>query len=282
MNKITTLILVTLISILVSCDNQNDLETDSSNSLKEVTSDTTTIKALTIEWNNCLVKQDTENLQNLYSNQVSIYGRSISKKQAIENKEDFFKKYPDFNQSITGDLSIISISDKKYKVSFPKRSSFNGKTSDVHAYLIFEKIGASWKIVNESDDLTDKNISKVTTGADNELEECIDIVTEILTTSPKYISKTKGLYEAVVKNGGTSYGIAIEGSPNPKKDEAWDFSETYDFNLHESYPDRMLVIARFTFNPTVRQLYEYDAANDNLKPISFNRNLLLKFNEICR
>ena len=74
MNKITTLIFITLVGTIVSSDNQNNLETNSSNSLQEVTSDTTTIKALIIEWNNCLVKQETKNLQNLYSNQVSIYG----------------------------------------------------------------------------------------------------------------------------------------------------------------------------------------------------------------
>ena len=59
------------------------------------------------------------------------------------------------------------------------------------------------------------------------------------------------------------------------------FSDTYDFNLHETYPDRMLVFARFTFNPTDRQLYEYDVVADKLNAIDFDRNLLLEFNHIC-
>ena len=105
---------------------------------------------------------------------------------------------------------------------------------------------------------------------------------EILTTSPVYLKKTKGLYEAIVKNGGTSFGITIEGSPNPKTDNAIDFSDTYDFNLHESYPERMTVIARFTFNPVTKQLYEFDAAEGEFYSVVFDRNLLLKFNEICK
>ncbi|MBS7255310.1 hypothetical protein [Flavobacterium branchiicola] len=110
---------------------------------------------------------------------------------------------------------------------------------------------------------------------------CIDVVLEILTTSPSYIEGTKGLYEAVVKNGGTSIGITVEGSPNPKIDKALDYSETYDLNLHETYPDRMPTIARYTFDPSKKELYEYNTAEDSLMPIAFNKNLLLKLNKIC-
>jgi len=108
------------------------------------------------------------------------------------------------------------------------------------------------------------------------------IVTNILTTSPRYIQLTKGLLEAVVKNGGLSFGISLEGSPNPRKDSAWSYSKTYDFTIYEMYPDRQLNTARFSFNPKNKQLYEYDAALDKLVPIEFDRNLLVKFDELCK
>jgi len=111
---------------------------------------------------------------------------------------------------------------------------------------------------------------------------CIDVVLEILRTAPSYVEGTKGLYEAVVKNGGTSFGITVEGSPNPKRDNALDYSETYELNLHETYPDRMPTIARYTFDPSKNELYEYDTANDSLMPIAFNKNLILKYNKICK
>ena len=135
----------------------------------------------------------------------------------------------------------------------------------------------------KNDDRTDKN--RMNQGEAKEIRElktCVDVVMEILRTSPTYIKETKGLYEAVIKNGGTSFGITIEGSPNPKNDYALDYSKTYDFNLHENYSDHMPVIARFTFNPVNKQLYEYDIAENKLNPIDFNRNLLLKFNELCK
>ncbi|MFD1602451.1 hypothetical protein ACFSJW_21515 [Flavobacterium artemisiae] len=111
---------------------------------------------------------------------------------------------------------------------------------------------------------------------------CVDVVIEILTTSPSYIKDTKGLYEAVVKNGGTSIGITVEGSPNPKTDKALSYSETYDLSLHETYPDRMPTIARYTFDPSKNQLFEYDVVEDTLMPLKFNKNLLSKFLKACK
>lgn len=130
----------------------------------------------------------------------------------------------------------------------------------------------------ESDDLTDNIISTPELSQSN---PCLDIAMEILTTSPAYLKKTKGLYEAVVKNGGTSFGITVEGSPNPKEDDALNFSENYDFNLHETYPDHSPVIARFTFNTSEKKLYEYDVAENKLVPIEFDSKLLMKFDKIC-
>jgi len=83
-------------------------------------------------------------------------------------------------------------------------------------------------------------------------------------------------------NGGTSFGITVEGSPNPKKDNALDYSENYEFNLHETYSERTTVITRFKFKPSDRKLYEYDAAEDKLNPIDFNKKLLTKFDGNCK
>lgn len=276
MNKSIQIISILIIFVLASC---NSIQDKSSNTV----ADTSTIKGLTMKWNECLVRQDINTLNSLYAEQVSLYGTSISKFQAIKNKEDFFEKHPDYNQSITGDITVIKVTENQFKAIFPKRSSFNGKTNDVEGYLLFDRIDKDWKITKESDELTDKNVSKQFSNKEiKELNTCIDVVMEILTTSPVYINRTKGLYEAIVKNGGTSFGIMVEGSPNPSTDKAMGYSETYDFSLHETYSDRMVTIARFTFDPVDRQLYEYDILEDDLIPVDFDRNLLLKFNEICK
>lgn len=105
------------------------------------------------------------------------------------------------------------------------------------------------------------------------------IAYKIVETSPRCKQLTKGLYERVVKNGGTSYGVMLESSPNPKTDPSQEYSKTYNFNLHESYPDRMPVIARFVFDPKKQQLYEDDVVNAQLVAIPFDKKLLLLFNK---
>lgn len=105
------------------------------------------------------------------------------------------------------------------------------------------------------------------------------IAYKIVETSPRSKQLTKGLYERIVKNGGTSYGVMLESSPNPKTDPSQAFSKTYNFNLHESYADRMPVIARFVFDPQKQQLYEEDTVNAKLIAIPFDKKLLARFNK---
>jgi len=105
------------------------------------------------------------------------------------------------------------------------------------------------------------------------------IAYKIVETSPRCKQLTKGLYERIVKNGGTSYGIMLESSPNPKTDPSQEYSKTYNFNLHESYSDRMPVIGRFVFDPKKQQLYEDDVVNAQLVAIPFDKKLLLLFNK---
>ncbi len=118
--------------------------------------------------------------------------------------------------------------------------------------------------------------------ANDDPQNCMNIVMDILTSAEAYQTKTKNLEAAAKQNGGTSYGITLEGSPHPQEDEALAYSATYDFSIHENYPDHMPVIARYCFNPQERQLYEYDIAEDKLIPILFDKSLLAKMEAICR
>lgn len=59
------------------------------------------------------------------------------------------------------------------------------------------------------------------------------IAYKIVETSARCRQLTKGLYERVIKNGGTSYGLMLESSPNPKTDPSQGYAKTYNFNLHE-------------------------------------------------
>jgi len=111
---------------------------------------------------------------------------------------------------------------------------------------------------------------------------CENLVKEILITSARYKQLTKGLDKAVVKNGGLYFGIRLEGSPNPGHGKAWSYSKTYDFTIYEMYTDRQLNTARFSFSPDNKQLYEHDEVQDKLIPMEFDRNLLVKYETLCK
>jgi hypothetical protein len=115
----------------------------------------------------------------------------------------------------------------------------------------------------------------------NYSKTCSDEAIEILESSSSYQKRIENLLDAVVKNGGTSYGILIEGSPNPKSDHASSYSKNYDFSLHETYPDRVVTIARYTFDPARNELFEYDVVNDSMITIKFDKKLLSKFHKTC-
>lgn len=275
--------------VLYACSTNNGNDRNNTNTdTPAAKSDTTkTIRDLVIKWNETLIKRDTHTLKTLYAIQASSYGTLASKTKVISAKQSFFGSYPDFSQSITGDILIGKISESQYKATFPKHSTYGGKTGTVQAYLIFENSEGGWKINNESDDITDKNISERQKKHENDFkkkraEKCLDIVMEILTTSPAYKKKTEGLLEAIIKNGGNSYGLMLISSPNPEEDEAIEFSETYEISLHESYTDRMPAIGCFQFDPKTRQLGEYDFVSDSYIPIDFDRSLLKELASPCK
>ncbi|HAF27717.1 MAG TPA: hypothetical protein DCG75_01595 [Bacteroidales bacterium] len=105
-------------------------------------------------------------------------------------------------------------------------------------------------------------------------------VKEILITSPRYTQFIKGLNEKIIKNGGTSFNVILERSPNQNSDNEYIYSKTYDFVIYENYTDRRLSTARFSFNPENKQLYEYDAVSDQLKPIEFDRDLIIRYDSV--
>ena len=60
MSKSIQLFLFLALIFLTSCNNNQ-------NSGKDAFNDTTTIKELTVKWNDCLVKQDLQTLKTLYA-----------------------------------------------------------------------------------------------------------------------------------------------------------------------------------------------------------------------
>lgn len=113
-------------------------------------------------------------------------------------------------------------------------------------------------------------------------EFCDALVEEILKSSSRYKKLTEGLLQAVKRNGGTSVSVVMEKSPDATDKKAYEYSANYEMQLAENYPDRQISIARFVFDPSEKELYEYDIIADSLKSIPFDQKLLDNAQEYCK
>ena len=109
-------------------------------------------------------------------------------------------------------------------------------------------------------------------------KNCTELTETILLTSPRVKKLTTGLATRVKKNGGTGWGYRLEAAPYGADEE----SGTFDYEIHETYKDRNVTIARFSVDPATGQLYEYDVVEDEKKKIAFDKTLVKHINKVCQ
>lgn len=122
------------------------------------------ISKIVEEWNTANSQHDLIKLNNLYADEIKYYGTLMKSSKAIQDKERFFIKYPDFIQTITGSLNLGKIIGKDgeatYIIKFTKKVNYQNQIKDYPSYLYIKKIEPEWKIMVESDDITDHNLNK--------------------------------------------------------------------------------------------------------------------------
>ena len=147
---IAALFIVALLSVSCHFHRTNDPAKDAN------VEDNAHFVTLVQEWNKANSSKDIEALRQLFDNNVTFYGSSMSRNACIEKKKSLFKKNADFYQQIYGDIDVEHISETEVKCSFVKRVTVDGKTTDYPSYLNFRKNGGEWKISVEGDLVTDK------------------------------------------------------------------------------------------------------------------------------
>ena len=101
-----------------------------------------------------------DNFAYLFDDFVLFYGTKLSSETCLNKKKSLLQKYPDFQLAIIGSIDVVQIAKNECKCSFTKRVTINNKTTDYPSYLIFKEINDNWKIIVESDLVTDKNLAK--------------------------------------------------------------------------------------------------------------------------
>lgn len=112
--------------------------------------------AATKQWSEAVANQDLRTMSAMYAENVVTYGKSTTRKGVLRAKFDFYLKYPDFSQAITSAIEIDKENENQYRCAFTKQYWMSGKAMEVVAYLHFSNVSGTWKIVKETDDITEK------------------------------------------------------------------------------------------------------------------------------
>ena len=108
-------------------------------------------------WNKVMNNKDTSRLEYLYASEIKYYGKHYARSNAIKDKQRALSKYPEFSQQIKN-ITYEEITQNLYKVSFDKyvKASPTSQEKLYPSYLYIKKINGEWRIVEESDKVTDR------------------------------------------------------------------------------------------------------------------------------
>ena len=166
------LLLLFLILSVFSCGKKENSDTSASKekevkkekavktedeSKKEETVEEQIIKMVNI-WNDASSNADFDTLEKILGNKIEYYQSSVTKDYYISDQKKFFAKNPVYGQKIKGDITVTQISNKQAKAEFIKEVTTKKGTKDYPSYLIFANVNGEWKLILESDKVSDANV----------------------------------------------------------------------------------------------------------------------------
>jgi len=108
------------------------------------------LEKLIQHWDNTHRSKNSLNFSNLYNQSVLYYENRVTRDFCVENKEKLFKNYYDYSQKIISEkITFTEMSSTEIRCSFVRRVTMNLETKDYSSFLVFKKIGDSWKIISE-------------------------------------------------------------------------------------------------------------------------------------
>jgi len=141
-------------------DVKNETPTPSSSTESKSNTIITEIKQVAYSWSESHNGRDLLQLSSLYAPQVNYYQSNYSREQIKASKEKLMNKYPDFKQEISN--VTVEEGASYYKISFDKKvwTDLQKEPKTYPSYLYVNLVDGTWKIIAESDLVTDKNLSR--------------------------------------------------------------------------------------------------------------------------
>ena len=116
------------------------------------------IKEMVNIWNEASSNADFDTLEKILGDKIEYYQSFVTKDYYISDQKKFFAKNPVYGQRIKGDIVVTKISNKQAKAEFVKEVTTKKGVKDYPSYLVFENVNSEWKLILESDTVSDANI----------------------------------------------------------------------------------------------------------------------------
>lgn len=143
--------------LLISCSNENG----GTKAPDSVRADTNLVQvlsdwhSLTDSWTASLNLRNAPIMKSFYGDSVLYYGDKISGDDVVRRQQEYFASNKDYKQKIVEYMGEEQQPDGNWRVRITKQVTAGGKTVDYPASLVFSNQNGIWKIISESDDITD-------------------------------------------------------------------------------------------------------------------------------
>lgn len=143
---------------LFSCSGNEPKSIDAADTAAQAASDTSSDwQQLTESWTASLNLRNASIMKSFYADSVTYYGDAISSADVVSRQTAYFDGNKDYHQKIVEYMGEEQQPDGSWRIRIRKEVTAGGKTADYPASLVFAKSNGIWKIISESDDLTDIN-----------------------------------------------------------------------------------------------------------------------------
>jgi hypothetical protein len=208
--------LVFLFSVVVlgACSSnpiaQNPIDSTSTDSVTGNTTEKLNYLAFLDRWSEALTRQDFQELKLIYADTVMYYGDNLLSTTIFGRQKSYFQSHKNYRQRIPEIIETGKTQDGNWHVRFSKEVATETGTRTFPSSLIISASGETWRILAESDDVTDVNKARgVPTPTYNYAPEEVTIE-GVLEEGKSFDTKTNGDPKS---NGTFSYFVVWPDRP---------------------------------------------------------------------
>lgn len=152
-----------LLFVVVSCADPTEAGNQDSVPVAVVTNDPPNWDALLTTWADVMDDSDLAAQSSLYADTVDYYGGRTSAIQVFAMQHDYISSHPGYQLRVDEVDRSEQRPDSTWYIHFVKRVFTEHDTTEYPGSLIFARRPKGWKIIAESDDITDMKRSSANT-----------------------------------------------------------------------------------------------------------------------